>query len=154
MRGARGIIVLAAALAAADQAAKWLLARHLPLGGRVRLAPFLDLVHVRNTGAAFGLGDDGRWTWLLLILGVAGVIVMIYLARRLASDPVGGTGLGLALGGAAGNQIDRARLGAVTDFADFHAAGWHWPAFNLADVCLTVGFGLLAWMFLRERTHD
>jgi signal peptidase II len=113
----------------------------------VELLPFLNLTLLYNTGAAFSfLADAGGWQrWFFIVLAslvsVAIVVWLRYLPRqgegRLA------IGLSLILGGAVGNVIDRIVHGHVIDFIDVHWAGWHWPAFNVADTGITVGAALI-----------
>jgi signal peptidase II len=140
-------IVSALLLGAADQASKVWAVRNLPLiEPPVLVDGLFDLVHVRNTGVAFSLLStlDHRWVHPFLILAtvlaVGAVLAYIaYLPCRGAA-PVG---LGLILGGAIGNLIDRARLGYVVDFIDLHWRGHHWPTFNVADIGISVGVALL-----------
>ena len=140
-------VVSALLLGAADQATKVWAVGNLPLyEPRVLVHGLFDLVHVRNTGVAFSLLSnlDHRWVHPFLILAtvlaVGAVLAYIaYLPCRGAA-PVG---LGLILGGAIGNLIDRARLGYVVDFLDLYWRGHHWPTFNVADVGITVGVVLL-----------
>lgn len=125
-----GAVVVAVLVA--DQAVKAIVRGSIEPGRPVELLPFLHLVDVRNTGIAFGaLG--GSWLVLVLVFaalaGIVGVF-SIYATRRLAWLTTG-----LLLGGALGNIIDRLRDGAVTDFIKFP----HWPAFNVADIAVTVG---------------
>ena len=140
-------IASAVLLGAADQASKFWAVRNLPLFEPSALVRgFLDLVHVRNTGVAFSLLStlDHRWVHPFLIL--ATVLAMGAVLAYIAYLPCRGTaptGLGLILGGAIGNLIDRARLGYVVDFIDLHWRGHHWPTFNVADVGITVGVALL-----------
>lgn len=127
---AAGVVAVVVAL---DQAAKALVRANLPSGDRRDLTLGVDLVHVRNPGIAFGLlPDHGAVVTVLTFLALAILIAYFALhsARRLLWLPTG-----LLLGGAAGNLVDRARLGAVTDFVDPPL----WPAFNLADAAITVG---------------
>lgn len=132
---------LAAGVVLADQATKALLMARFALGERLELAPFLNLIFVYNPGAAFSfLAQAGGWQKPLLVafaLGAA-VLVSVLIVRR-PRERLLCTGLALILGGALGNVIDRLRFGQVVDFLDFHAAGWHWPAFNVADSAITVG---------------
>jgi len=147
----KGLLWPALVAAALDQAAKLWLAAKLPPGGRIRLAPFLDLVHVRNPGVAFGVFSGTRPEWLLLALTFLGWLVLFGLA--IWFSPRGRRShlaLGLALGGAAGNLIDRLRFRGVVDFLDFHWGRLHWPAFNLADASLCVGFALLVWLWFQQ----
>ena len=137
--------LLAALIIALDQATKhWMMGLLLePLRG-VEVTGFFHLVPVWNRGVSFGIlsSRDGSTAWLLGGLAVAVSIgLAVWLAR--AERPLLTVSLGLVIGGALGNVVDRARFGAVFDFLDFHVAGWHWPAFNLADSAITVGVGLL-----------
>jgi signal peptidase II len=140
-------IVSAVVLGAADQASKVWAVRNLPLfEPRVIVHGFFDLVHVRNTGVAFSLLSnlDHRWVHPFLIL--ATVLAMGAVVAYIAYLPCRGAapvGLGLILGGAIGNLIDRARLGYVVDFIDLYWRNHHWPTFNVADIGITVGVILL-----------
>jgi signal peptidase II len=121
--------------------------RNLPLFELREVVPgFFGLVHVRNTGVAFSLLSnlDSRWVHPFLIL--ATVLAMGAVLAYIAFLPCRGAapvGLGLILGGAIGNLIDRARLGYVVDFLDLYWRNHHWPTFNVADVGISVGVALL-----------
>src|SRR5512138_952495 len=126
---------IAAAVVVADQVTKQLVLQHFALGERLELTPFFNMVLVYNKGAAFSfLSDAPGWQTPLLMLfalvaiGIVGTLLVRSPQRRMLC-----TGLALILGGALGNLIDRFRFGQVVDFLDFHAHGWHWPAFNVAD---------------------
>ena len=115
------------------------------LGERLELTGFFNMVLVYNKGAAFSfLSDAAGWqtpaliVFALVAIGIVGTFIVRSPGRRLLC-----TGLALILGGALGNLIDRLRYGSVVDFLDFHAQGWHWPAFNVADSAITVGAVLL-----------
>ena len=147
----RFALAVAAATAAVDQAAKlWLLfGLDLPARGIVRLTPFLDLVLTWNTGISYGLfrqqGPFGQGA-LLALKAVAVVLLWIWLART--SSRLAALGLGLIIGGAIGNAIDRLAYGAVADFVLFHVTtatfSFNWYVFNLADVAIVAGvIGLL-----------
>jgi signal peptidase II len=151
-------IGLAVALAAAvlDQASKlWLIfVTDLASHGPIALAPFLDLVLTWNTGISYGLfpqeGALGRWA-LLAIKVIAAVLLWIWLAR--ASSRLTAVALGLIIGGAIGNAIDRLAYGAVADFVLFHITtasfNFRWYVFNIADVAIVVGVaGLIYEMLL------
>jgi signal peptidase II len=139
-------IVVAILVVLADQASKtWILdlvSRHQP--PVIRIAGFFNLVKVWNTGVSFGLFQEATSLRSLILIGVA-VAVMLWLAIWLWRCRSGFTGMALGgiLGGALGNILDRWQHGAVYDFLDFHALGWHWPAFNLADSAIVVGVALL-----------
>jgi signal peptidase II len=140
-------ILLALLVAAADQATKVWAVGNLPLfEPRAVLPGWFDLVYVRNPGIAFSLlsGLESGWVKPLLILATLAAVCA--LAAYLRYLPVKGparSGLGLVLGGAVGNLIDRARLGYVIDFIDLHWRNLHWPTFNVADIGITVGAALL-----------
>jgi signal peptidase II len=124
-----------------DQISKlWVLNTFMP-GQSVEVTPFFNLVLVFNPGAAFSfLADHSgwqRWFFSAIALGISGWI--IWQLRQLTELGWLGFGLALIMGGALGNLIDRLWLGMVIDFIDVHAAGWHWPAFNVADSAVCVG---------------
>ena len=136
---------LSAGIVLADQLTKWAVLAHFAHGERLEVTAFLNLVLVYNKGAAFSMfADAPGWQTPLLIafaLGAAGIVSYLILrnpAKRLLC-----LGLALILGGALGNLVDRVRFGHVVDFLDFHALGWHWPAFNVADSGITIGAVLL-----------
>jgi signal peptidase II len=141
----KGWFALAAAIVAADQLTKWAVLGHFVHGERRELTPFLNLVLVYNKGAAFSmLADAGGWqTPLLVAFAFAAATIVGYLIVKNPQKKLLGLGLALIMGGAIGNVIDRLRYGHVVDFLDFHAMGWHWPAFNVADSAITVGAVLL-----------
>ena len=144
-------LALAALLAALDQLSKLAITRTLAAGGAIEVAPFFNLVLVYNPGAAFSfLAGAAGWQRELFI-GIAAVasVWVIWLLRRHPAEKLFCLALSLILGGAIGNAIDRVALGVVVDFLDFHAAGWHWPAFNVADAAITCGALLLVWEGLR-----
>lgn len=146
---------IAVVVAIADQLTKWWLASSLAPGEVVAITPFFNLVHVFNRGAAFSfLADAGGWQrFFFIAITVAAMGLILYLLRRHADEPVFCLGLSLILGGAAGNLYDRIAHGHVVDFLDFHAAGWHWPAFNVADSGITVGAVLLVLDALFSGRH-
>ncbi|HET6196404.1 MAG TPA: signal peptidase II [Acetobacteraceae bacterium] len=143
----RQSMVLVAATLVIDQLTKQLLLDYLlKLDTKMMLVidDFFRLVIVWNRGVSFGLlgGDRPLPAWLLSGVAVA-VCVGLFLWLRRTDRPLTGWGIGLVMGGAIGNVIDRARWGAVFDFADFHVRQWHWPAFNVADSAIVVGVGLM-----------
>ena len=126
-----------------DQVTKALVAASFELGEKREVLPFLDLVHVSNEGIAFGLlGDSSRGAVLAVTL-VALSLVVGWFALN-ARRPLAPLAVGLLAGGAAGNFIDRLARGGVVDFIDFPA----WPSFNVADIAITLGAGLLALIAL------
>jgi signal peptidase II len=144
--------LLSVALVVADQVTKaMVLARFRP-GEGVVVTPNFNLVLVYNKGAAFSfLADAPGWqTPLLVGFAMVAISIVGYLLWRSPQRLSLSAGLALILGGALGNVIDRLRFGQVVDFLDFHAAGWHWPAFNVADSAITVGAVLLILDGLRK----
>ncbi|UFN51835.1 signal peptidase II (plasmid) [Roseomonas sp. OT10] len=135
-----------AALAfALDQATKWWVLAYLMDPPRViPITPFFNLVLGWNRGVSFGLlsADHPATPWLLSSLALAVVVGLVVWTTR-DRRPGMAASVGFIVGGALGNVVDRLRHGAVTDFLDFHVAGYHWPAFNLADTAIFVGVALL-----------
>jgi signal peptidase II len=138
-------MALTGLMLALDQAAKALVVQHFPLGSSLELTPWFNLVHVLNPGAAFSfLADAGGWQrHFLSVLGLAVSAALAWLLRRGVASRLETLGYIGMIGGAMGNVMDRLRIGAVIDYLDLHWRGMHWPAFNLADVFLVGGVGLL-----------
>lgn len=136
-----------------DQWSKWLVEAHLPLHAVEPLLPgWVNLVHIRNPGVAFGLfaAGPGRGAGVLGILGLVALLgVLVYFGLTHTRDRLLLIALALVMGGAAGNLMDRLAAGAVTDFVDLQLVSWHWPAFNLADLALTCGILVMVWDLLR-----
>ena len=137
---------LSALIVAADQLTKWLVLGYFQNRyPREELTGFFNLVLVFNKGAAFSLFAQapGWQTPLLVAFALAAAAIVSVLIVRNPARGLLCLGLALILGGAVGNLIDRLRFGHVVDFLDFHALGWHWPAFNVADSAISVGAVLL-----------
>ncbi len=143
-----------------DQVTKALVVQKLPLGSQVPLIPaFLNLVHIQNQGAAFGILSDlpAQFTWWFFVVASAVVMMVLgYLLRRLPDDHwPAALGYSLILTGALGNLIDRIRLGVVVDFIDIYWRHYHWPAFNVADSMVCIGAAIIVWVIIREeKTAD
>ena len=145
-----------------DAWTKWLVAQRIDLHESIPLIPNLfQLVHVRNTGAAFGIGANAQSQLvpLLLNLGAIGVffVVVVYAWRTAVTDRLLQVGLHLILGGAIGNLVDRFRFKYVVDFLDVYVV-WggrehHWPAFNVADSAICVGIALL-FLDMRRKPEE
>ena len=131
-----------------DALTKWLVATRIELHDAIPVIPnVLDLVHVRNTGAAFGIGANTASHAVPFLLNGGAIAVFIivvgYAMRSALTDRLLQVGLHLILGGAVGNLIDRFRFGYVVDFLDFFVGDHHWPAFNVADSAICIGIGFL-----------
>ena len=150
MRDMAKWLALAALIVVADQVTKYAAVKHLA-AGPIEVTSFFNLVLAYNSGAAFSfLADAAGWQRGLFI-GIALVAVawIVYLLRKYPHQRLFALALSLVLAGAIGNVIDRIAFGAVVDFLDFHALGYHWPAFNVADSAITCGAVLLVWDALR-----
>ena len=155
-------LLIALGVMAIDTWSKWLVSTRIDVHDSIPLIPnLLQLVHVRNTGAAFGIGAnaESHIVPLLLNIGAIGVffVVVAYAFRTAVTDRVLQIGLHLILGGAIGNLIDRFRLGYVVDFLDVYL-NWggqahHWPAFNVADSAICIGIGLL-FLDMRKKPEE
>ncbi|MCL5122986.1 MAG: signal peptidase II [Deltaproteobacteria bacterium] len=135
--------VIATVIVFADQLTKYLVSSSIPLNGSETIIPgFLNLVHVRNTGAAFGtFSHSGNVVIRIALSGISliALIIIGWLVFFQRLDRYSVIGFALFFGGAAGNFIDRLILGHVTDFIDVYVKDVHWPAFNVADSALTIG---------------
>jgi signal peptidase II len=145
-------LIISALVILSDIWTKWLVTMRLDLHESIPVIPSLfQIVHVRNTGAAFGIGANAQSQIVPLLLnaGAIGVfcIVVVYALRSAVSDRLLQCGLHLILGGAIGNLLDRFRFGYVVDFLDvyvrFGGREHHWPAFNVADSAICIGIALL-----------
>lgn len=139
---------IALAILLADQASKWWILEvvRLPDLRQIVVTQNFNLTMVWNRGVTFGLlASDVAWQKALLggVALTVCALLLVWLTR--AESRLVAIGLGSVIGGAIGNVIDRARFGAVADFLDFHAFGWHWYAFNVADAAIVCGVGLLLW---------
>lgn len=141
-------LMAAALVTALDQLSKWVVLEIVMDPPRIiPVTPFFNLVLVWNRGVSFGFLShaSSQWMpWLLTALALAIMAVLAWWLRRAATRLMV-LALGLVMGGALGNVIDRLRFGAVADFLDVHIAGVHWPAFNMADSAITVGAALILY---------
>jgi signal peptidase II len=138
--------LIALTVAVVDQVTKGLVSAAIPLQtGREAIPGLLDLVHVRNPGAAFGILAESVPGFRTAFFAGVSLIALAAILWLVATSPRIDTflllGYSLFFGGAVGNLVDRLRYGAVVDFLDFHVGSMHWPAFNVADSALTVGTG-------------
>lgn len=151
--GPAALCVIVAVALALDHATKWLMAVVVMQPPRIiPVMPGLNLTLGYNEGASFGMLGGVMADRPLLMVALTGAItlaiaVMAFRARR-ALERVG---LALIVGGALGNIVDRLRQGAVTDFLDLYWRDWHWPAFNLADIAITLGAACILLSALPSR---
>lgn len=146
-----GLLVAASSLIV-DQVHKWWMLNvyNIEAKGEVAITPFFDLVMIWNPGISYGLFPQGSAGGRLVLIGIAAAAVAaltVWLAN--VRSGIGAAGIGLIMGGAIGNAIDRAAYGAVADFFSFHAFGYSWYVFNIADAAIVAGVaGLLYESFI------
>ncbi len=141
-------LAIAAVVIILDIWTKWLVLARIDLHEAIPVIPnFFQLVHVRNTGAAFGIGANASSSLVPLLLNAGAIavfcVVVVYALRSAVTDRLLQIGLHLILGGAIGNLLDRFRFGYVVDFLDVYVGRFHWPAFNVADSAICIGIALL-----------
>jgi signal peptidase II len=159
---ARGFhLIVAMGVLALDRFSKWIVATRLSLHDGITIIPdFFRIVHVENTGAAFGLFSESSFEWkltlLILFSLLALVVVTIMLWKNSHIVNATGTALALILGGALGNLWDRVIAGHVTDFLEFHIGSYYWPSFNVADSAIVIGAVLLVGdiVFAKSPEHE
>ena len=137
-------------LVSLDQSAKFLAEKYLVPGQSISVTPFFDLTYLRNTGMAFSMFDNKAWSNVMFasfaVLLLAVLFVWLILNKSKFSG-ISRLSIILVVSGALGNLIDRIFRGYVVDFLDFFYSHHHWPAFNVADSCITVG-GILLGLYL------
>ncbi len=149
------LFVLAGTVLVLDQLTKFLVFSLMPLHSVREILPgFFNLVHVRNTGAAFSLfAGAASWWRQFFFVGLALVIVvglLVAYTKLDKRDVANRTAYALIIAGALGNLIDRVRLGEVIDFLDFYVGAYHWPAFNVADMGISVGAAIMFLAMLKR----
>lgn len=129
---------------AADQLCKWWMLEVIDIDARppIEVTGFFNLVMVWNPGVSFGLFGRHDMPMVLSAVAVA-ICLILFLWLKKAETRYVALAIGLVIGGALGNVIDRLRFGAVADFFDVHLYGYHWPAFNIADSCIFIGVAVL-----------
>jgi signal peptidase II len=133
-----GLLAVAGAAVAADQLTKQIVSSALGLGDEVHVLGPFSIHHVQNSGIAFGLFSDAT-SIVIALTALAVTWMVVFFARSAQRHPVLPVALGFVLGGSSSNLLDRVRLGHVTDFLDVR----YWPAFNLADIFIVTGVGIL-----------
>jgi signal peptidase II len=147
-------LAIATVIIVADQITKALITKHFAFGENLPLTSFFNVVVAYNTGAAFSfLADAGGWQrWFFALVAILASGIILFFLRKHRDEPRFCFALSLILGGALGNLIDRILLGHVIDFLDFHAVGYHWPAFNVADSAISIGALILIWESFRGKS--
>ncbi len=134
---------IAAVVMILDQLTKWVVMHKVSTQETITVIDgFFNIIHIYNRGAAFGFLNrpDIEWQfWLFLVATCVATAAIYYMVRTAEYCAVLFVGLGLVLGGALGNLVDRVRFRAVVDFLDFYVGSWHWPAFNVADIAICLG---------------
>ena len=154
-----GYLLAAGAVFMIDQTTKSWAVRRLRFGGDREIIPgFLNFSYAQNTGVAFSMlddhGDTGRWG-LSVVAFIAAALVVYFFWRTPRSDDRILGALALLLAGIVGNVVDRSRLGFVVDFIDVQFGSWHYPTFNVADMAICIGAGLLILdMFLSKKKES
>jgi signal peptidase II len=135
-----------------DQATKYAVSAHFQLGESKYVLPFFNLVLAHNTGAAFSfLANASGWQrWFFITVTVVITAVLLWMMRGNRHNRLLCVALALVIGGAFGNLYDRVLHGYVVDFVQWHAGGYYWPAFNIADSAICVGAALLVWDSFRK----
>lgn len=135
-----------------DQFTKSIIENTLFLNQVIEVIPnFFNIVYIKNPGAAFGIFSDAgtyRVIFLVAVSSIAVALIAYLIGQSEGVPPV--IGLSMIGGGAIGNLIDRAKYGEVTDFLDVYVGSYHWPAFNVADSAITVGVGLMIFIYYIE----
>lgn len=138
-----------------DQLTKYIVVQKLGLYRKVEVIHgFFNIVHVRNTGGAFGIFGGARGgigSILFVVVSLIAIVAIIFLfIKTRENEKILALSFSLVLSGALGNLIDRLHYGEVVDFLDFHIATYHWPAFNVADSAICIGIGLMALEILKR----
>lgn len=145
---------LSAGVMLLDQVTKQLVIKHIDHFESISVMPHLNWVHLHNRGAAFSMMSDLPPWFFVLLASAVSIGILIWLRRNPRGQMLMASGLSLILGGALGNVIDRVRLGHVTDFIDVYYEQWHFAAFNIADMAITIGAGLLLLDMLVETLRE
>ena len=148
--------IISAAVVVLDQLTKLVIQNVLAGMPFIEVTSFFQLVLAHNKGAAFSfLSDQSGWQrGLFISIAVFASVFIVLLLRRHREEVLFSLALSLILGGAIGNLIDRALIGAVVDFLYFHAGEYYWPAFNVADMAISCGAALMIWDAFRKKPRE
>ncbi len=141
-----------------DQASKFAVIHYIEMGEQIAVTPFLNFVHTKNKGAAFGMFRDASPMMRLVIFGLVSIVCLTTLIYWLGTTPkvekLQRASLVFIFGGALGNLVDRIAYGEVTDFIDVYYSGWHFWIFNIADSAITVGVILMGIVMLQRKARS
>lgn len=149
-------VLVAGLVATADFVTKAAIVEGLAHGRQIELLPSLNIVHVINQGAAFGLlATAGGWQrYLFIVVAILASILLVQMIRKPATVAAERFGLAMILGGAVGNLVDRSIRTGVVDWIDVHIAAHHWPAFNIADIGIVIGAATIVLSSFHERSRS
>lgn len=150
MRNNSTWLILSAIVIVLDQITKFWIEANLPHYGVIPVVDHFNIVHLRNTGAAFSMFNQAPALVFIVLAAAVCAGILAWLRKHPRGETLTAIGLCLIMGGAIGNVIDRVRLGHVTDFLDFYWGTWHFAAFNVADMAISVGAGFLILDMLLE----
>ena len=138
-----------------DQLHKYYMLHVVQIDRPIEITPFLNFVMVWNTGISFGMFQDYDYSRYIFIIIPLIIIIILQVWLKNTFNKLEALSIGLIIGGALGNVTDRVVYGAVADFFDVHVAGYHWPAFNIADSSVFVGAAILCcYSFMKGESHE
>jgi len=149
-------IIIALMVLALDQLNKWYMLEVVQIAeAPIEVFPFFNFVMVWNNGISFGMFQDTKNAQIIFSIIALAISAIMLIWLRKTTCPITAISIGFIIGGALGNTVDRVRFGAVADFFDFHIMGYHWPAFNIADMAVFVGALVLCIdsLFCKRECH-
>jgi len=135
-----------------DQLTKYIVAHSLKINQSIPISEFFNITYIQNKGILFGMMNNPSFSpFLIIAANIIAIIILILWSLKPDNNFWTKAGITLIVSGAVGNLIDRLLYGGVIDFLDFHIGKYHWPAFNVADISITVGTILLGIGLLKEK---
>lgn len=158
MKHYRPYAALAALVVLLDQVSKAVVHKFIPFYDSIKVIPgFLNLTHIHNKGAILGIFNSSGRSWtpvLLLLLNAAALgLVVYYFSKTSEKERAARIALSLIVGGALGNVVDRIARGYVVDFIEMYVGRFHWPTYNMADACISIGAVVLILSVIIRRPH-
>ena len=137
-----------------DQLTKYIVTHSLKVNQSVAISSFFNITYIQNRGILFGMMNNSSFSpFLVIAANIIAIIILILWSLRPDNNFWIKEGITLIVSGAVGNLIDRLLYGGVIDFLDFHIGQYHWPAFNVADISITVGTALLGIGLFKEKKN-